>query len=106
MRRFVILLPVFMALLTPTGAWTASTSANFGITVTAAQTIAAVNLSNSNFSGGAAAGTVVGSISVTMSPASPPFSGTLSLTGTNAGNFQIVGSSLVTNGIDAAGTYG
>jgi hypothetical protein len=105
-RQFIILPALFVALLTPIPAWTASTTANLDIVVPPGQTIAAVNLSNSSFSGGAPSGTTVGSISVTMSPASPPFSGTLSLTGTNAGNFQIVGSSLVTNGIDPAGNYG
>jgi hypothetical protein len=104
-RSLAILLPLLIALLTPAGAWTANTSANFGIMITAAQTIASVNLSNNNFAGGAPSGTMIGSISVAMSPASPAFSGTLSLSGSNAGNFQIDGSNLLTNGVNAAGTY-
>jgi hypothetical protein len=104
-NQFLILPTLFVALLTPVRAWTASTSAHLDIAFTAGQTIAAVNLSNSAFNGGAASGTAVGSVSVTMSPASPPFSGSLSLSGPNASNFQIVGSNLVTTGVEPAGTY-
>jgi hypothetical protein len=87
-------------------AWaTTSTSANLTIAVTQSQTIAAVGLSTNSFAGGAAAGTVVGTINVTMSPAAPPFSGTLSLGGANASSFQIVGSTVETNGVVPAGTY-
>jgi hypothetical protein len=103
--RFLRFIPLYVALLTPRGGWAASTSANFDVSVTAAQSIASISLSNTRFPGGAASGTVVGSISVTMSPTLPAFSGTLSLTGQNAGNFQIVGSNLVTNGTNATGTY-
>ena len=79
------------------------------------QSIASVNLSGNSFVGGSASGTSVGSITVTMSPASPPFSGSLSLstttggcnstTGANNGDFQISGTTLETNGTVAAGTY-
>jgi hypothetical protein len=105
MRRFLISLLSLAALVIPTKSWEASTSSNLAINVMAGQAIAAVSLSNSSFTGGAASGTVVGAISVTMSPASPAFSGSLSLSGTNASSFQIVGSNLETNGALAAGAY-
>jgi len=105
MRRFPIFLLSLAALAVPTTSWEASTSANLAINVTAGQAITAVSLSNSTFTGGAASGTVVGAISVTMSPSSPAFSGSLSLSGTNASQFQIVGSSLATNGAVPSGTY-
>jgi hypothetical protein len=69
------------------------------------QTIASISLSNSSFTGGSPSGTVVGAISTTMSPASPAFSGSYSVTGTNAASFQVVGSNLETNGVVAAGSY-
>jgi hypothetical protein len=104
-RLSLILLLSVAALAIPTTSWAAATSANLAINVTDAQAIAAVNLSNSSFTGGAPSGTVVGAINVTMSPASPAFSGTLSLSGTNASSFQIIGSNLETNGTVPAGTY-
>ena len=58
--------------------------ANLGIAVAVGQAITAVGLSKRNFTGGAPSGTTVGTISVAMSPASPPFFGSLSLSGTNA----------------------
>jgi hypothetical protein len=69
------------------------------------QAIASVSLSNSTFTGGAPSGTVVGTISVSMSPATPAFSGTLTLSGGNATSFQIVGTNLETKGVLPAGTY-
>lgn len=66
-------------------------------------TITAVNLSGNTFTGGAASGTVVGTISVTVTGGS--FTGSLSLTGADAASFQIVGTSLETNGVVATGTY-
>jgi hypothetical protein len=70
------------------------------------QSISGVTLSNATFAAGALAGTVVGTLSTAMSPSSPPFSGTLSLSGTNAADFQIVGSNLQTAvGGLAAGSY-
>jgi hypothetical protein len=105
MRRLLISLLSLAALAVPTSSWEASTSGNLAITVTAGQAIAGVSLSNSTFTGGAASGTIVGTINVTMSPTSPAFSGTLSLSGTNASSFQIVGSNLETNGSVPAGTY-
>jgi hypothetical protein len=71
----------------------------------ALQSISQVNLSNSSFAGGSPSGTVVGAISEVMSPASPAFNGTLSLSGTDASKFQIVGSNLKTNGVVPPGTY-
>jgi hypothetical protein len=60
------------------------------------QNISGVTLSNATFAPGAPAGTVIGTVSTAMSPASPPFGGTLSLSGTTAADFQIVGSNLET----------
>jgi hypothetical protein len=103
--RFLVFLPLFAAFLAPSAGRAASTSANFGVNVTAAQSIASIGLSSNTFPGGALSGTVVGSIDVTMSPTLPAFSGTLSLAGPNASSFQIAGSTLVTNGVDPPGTY-
>jgi hypothetical protein len=107
MRRLVTFLLALAISAIPPALWAASTSKNLSVTVTApvVQTITAVSLSNNSFAGGAASGTTVGAIAVTMSPPSPPFSGSLSLTGTNASSFQIVGPNLETNGVDAAGSY-
>jgi parallel beta-helix repeat protein len=105
MRRLLISLLSLAALAVPTSSWEASTSGNLAITVTAGQAITGVSLSNSTFAGGAASGTIVGAISVTMSPSSPVFSGSLSLSGANASQFQISGGNLTTNGVVAAGTY-
>jgi hypothetical protein len=91
-------------LLTPWEARAASVSTNFAVGVTAAQAIGSVTLSSSTIAGGVASGTVVGAIGVTMSPTSPAFSRTLSLTGANAANF-LVGSNLLTNGTLLARTY-
>lgn len=66
-------------------------------------TITGVLLSNNSFTGGSPSGTVVGNISVTATGGS--FAGSLSLTGTNAASFQIVGNALQTNGTVAIGTY-
>jgi len=57
---------------------------------TAAQTIASVNLSNATYTS-SVANAPVGAITVTMSPASPPFSGAITLTGANTGGFHNVG---------------
>ncbi len=105
MHRFLIFLLSLAALAIPATSWAASTSANLAINVTAAQAITGVSLSNSAFTGGAPSGTVVGAINMTLSPTSPAFSGSLSLSGTNASQFQIVGSNLETNGAVPAGTY-
>ena len=105
MHRFLIFLLSLAALAIPATSWAASTSANLAINVTAVQAITGVSLSSSTFTGGAPSGTVVGAINVTMSPSSPAFSGSLSLSGTNASSFQIVGSNLETNGAVPAGTY-
>ena len=96
---------VFGSLAYATSAWEATTSQNVQIKVSAAQTVASVSLSNNSFVGGAASGTVVGAVSVTLAPASPAFSGTLSLSGADASKFQIVGNNLETNGVVPAGTY-
>jgi len=105
MRRVLIFLLSFVTLAVPTTSREASTSTNLAINVTAGQAITGVSLSSSTFTGGMPSGTVVAAISVTMSPSSPAFSGTLSLTGTNASQFQIVGGNLATNGVVTAGTY-
>jgi hypothetical protein len=105
MRRSLTFLLLLAALVSPSISWAASTSGNLAISVAAGQAIAAVSLSNNSFTGGAPSGTVVGTISVTMSPPSPAFSGSLSLTGTNASQFQIAGLNLETNSAVPAGTY-
>jgi hypothetical protein len=107
MHRFVIFLLSVVVVAIPTISWgaTTSTSSNLAINVAPGQAIAAVSLSNNNFTAGAPSGTAVGAISVTMSPASPTFSGSLSLSGTNAPQFQISGGELVTNGVVGPGTY-
>ena len=106
MRRFFIFFLLSLAaLVIPTVSRAASTSSNLAINVTAGQAITGISLSNNTFTGGAPSGTVVGAISVTMSPATPAFSGSLSLSGANASQFQISGSNLVTNGAVPAGIY-
>ena len=77
MHRLLIFLLSLAGLAIPTTSWEASVSQNLAIDVTQGQAITAVSLSNSTFTGGAPSGTVVGAISVTMSPASPAFSGSL-----------------------------
>jgi hypothetical protein len=94
-----------------------ATNSPFGqaATITASsQSIASISLSNSSFPANVSNATV-GTISVTMSPPSPAFSGTLSLSSTQGGcnatngannsSFQIVGNTLETNGSVAAGSY-
>src|SRR6516162_9255138 len=105
MHRFLIFLLSLAAFAVPTTSWEASTSGHLAINITPGQAITAVGLSNTTFTGGAPSGTVVGALSVTMSPASPAFSGSLALSGTNASQFQISGGNLTTNGVVAAGTY-
>lgn len=96
---------VSLAVAMPARAQSTSTSTNLSIGVTQSQTISSVTLANNSFTGGAASGTVVGAIDVTMSPTAPTFSGILSLSGADASRFQIVGSNLETNGAVPAGTY-
>lgn len=69
----------------------------------AAQTFTSITLSSVSFTGGAASGTTVGTITVTL--ASGTFNGIISLAGPDAGRFQVVGQTLATNGVQAAGTY-
>jgi hypothetical protein len=91
----------FLAALTASGQviCTAATCGSSG-----PQTIASVSLASNSFTGGAAQATNIGAITVTMSPASPAFSGTLSITGTQTGSgndadsFQLSGSTLQTGG--------
>lgn len=88
------------------------------VTLTALQSIGAVALSNNTFIGGSPSGTIVGALSVSMIPASPVFSGSLSLStsaggcnstnGANNSSFQISGGNLgnlQTNGVVPSGTY-
>jgi hypothetical protein len=95
-----------------------ATNSPFGhpATITgSAQSISSISLSKSSFVGGSPSGTVVGTINVTMSPSSPAFSGSLSLSttqggctptnGANNSSFAISGSNLVTNGIVAPRSY-
>ena len=70
------------------------------------QQITLVSLSNSSIIGTPLSGTTVGLIGVTLAPASPSFAGTLSLSGTDAARFRIVGNSLETLGsLPVPGTY-
>ena len=80
-------------------------SANLNIGVTQSQTISSVTLSNNSFTGGAASGTVVGRDQRHDVARSAGVFRNLSLSGTNASRFQIVGSNLETNGVVPAGTY-
>jgi len=57
------------------------------------QTISGISLSNSTFQS-ALANAAVGTVTVTMSPSNPAFSGTLSLTGANSGGFHLAGTAL------------
>lgn len=66
-------------------------------------TITGITLSNATFTGGPASGTVVGAIAVQTTGGS--FNGALSLSGTNAGDFQIADSNLETNGVLGNGSY-
>jgi hypothetical protein len=69
------------------------------------QSIQSVPLSNSTFTPGVANGTV-GTVSATMSPATPAFSGSLSVTGTNSGGFHLSGNTLQERASGTpAGTY-
>lgn len=71
------------------------------LTINAAgQTIASNSISNSSFVAGSASATIVGALSTTMSPASPPFAGSYTgLNGTDAASFQIAVHNLETNGV-------
>jgi hypothetical protein len=94
-----------------------ATNSPFGQAATitgSSQSIASIFLSNPSFNPNVSNATV-GTISVAMSPASPAFSGTLSLSSTAGGcnstnganntSFRIAGNTLETNGSVAAGTY-
>src|SRR6516162_8994730 len=84
-------------------------------TITGSQSISSVSLSNSSVVGGSPSGTVVGTIKVAMSPSSPAFSGSFSLSttqggctatnGANNSSFAISANNLVTNGTVAPGSY-
>ena len=81
-----------------------TTSAVASATTTAPVSITSINLSNQTFIAGQPVGTIVGSISVTLSTGS--FTGTLALGGTNAADFEIVGTNLeLASATIAAGTY-
>jgi hypothetical protein len=101
------LMPLLLSssLIYATAAWEATVSQNLQVPVAQSQAISSVTLSNNSFQGGAPSGTVIGAIAVTMSPLSPSFTGTLSLSGANASSFQVAGGNLVTSGVLPAGTY-
>jgi hypothetical protein len=69
----------------------------------AGTTIIGITLSNNTFTSSSPSGTVVGAISVQTSGGA--FTGSLSVTGTDASSFQIVGNNLETQGTPGAGTY-
>jgi hypothetical protein len=78
-----------------------------GVPAGGAQTISSVTLSPVTFvAGSGSAGRTVGSISTVMSPASPGFSGTYALGGTDGSKFTVTGSTVNVGATDvAAGTY-
>ncbi len=104
--RFYILNGGVLYQLTAGGQWYSWIGAGPWMSTTSPlQTIATVNLSNSTFTP-SIANAVVGTVSVTMSPASPVFSGSLSITGANSGGFHLVGTTLEARSTGtAAGTY-
>ena len=74
------------------------------------QTIQSINLSNQSFIQGSPDGSLVGLITVTMNPASPPYAGSAPvLGGADASSFRVTGMaspwSLVTNGVQSGSTY-
>lgn len=70
------------------------------------QSITSVSLGGGNsFVAGSPNGTQVGPISTVMSPPTPLFAGVYSVGGTNASDFQINGTNLVTNGVQNQPTY-
>jgi hypothetical protein len=95
----------------PTQASLAGSGTAFAQSVTATpiSAITGVTLSNYSFPGGSPDGTVVGAIMVGLNPTTPPFTGTLALTGTNAAAFRLssttLPSNLLLNGTQAAGAY-
>lgn len=62
-----------------------------------------INLSSLTFASGQPSGTAIASITPVLTNGS--FSGSLSLSGANAGSFAINGSTLVTSGVVGTGTY-
>lgn len=66
-------------------------------------TLTGITLSNSSVAAGAVSGTVIGAI--TVQSTGGVFNGTLSVGGTNANLFQIVGTNLCTQGSLASGFY-
>ena len=81
----------------------------FGSSSGVTQTIVSVSPSSGSFASGAGTNTVIAAVGVTMSPASPAFTGTLSLTGADAASFNLSSSTLPSNlrttGSLADGTY-
>lgn len=68
-------------------------------------TLEAILLSNNTFqaTGGAPAGTIVGALSVTTE--GPPFSGSITVSGTNGSDFAVENGNLVLSGSLGVGTY-
>jgi hypothetical protein len=64
---------------------------------TAGQSIASVSPSTGSYTSGASSGTVIAAVAVTLSPMSPLFTGTLSLTGTAAADFSLSSTTLPAN---------
>jgi len=63
----------------------------------AGQSIASVSPSTGSYTSGASSGTVIAAVAVTLSPMSPLFTGTLSLTGTAAADFSLSSTTLPAN---------
>ena len=68
-----------------------------GTSGTVTQTITAVTPSSGSVASGSGTNTVISAVGVTMSPSSPNFSGTLALTGADAGDFNLSSSTLPSN---------
>ena len=91
--------------------WSLDATLNSG---TVSPSISSISLSNSSIIGGSPSGTVVGAVNVAISPSSPAFSGSLSLStaqggctatnGANNSSFAISGGNLVTSGTVPPGT--
>ena len=94
----------------PTTAWAMRRSKTpFGVPVVP-QTIVSVAPNSGGFSTGATAGTVIGAVSVVMSPALPATTATLALTGADTSNFNLTSATLpsnlvITNDGLGAGSY-
>jgi hypothetical protein len=85
---------------------TSYSNGSFGCGFVLPQQVSSLTLSNNSIIGSQPSGTIVGTVSVTLAPSSPAFSGTLSLSGTDAGRFQLIGNNLeILGALPVPGTY-